>query len=114
LAHVIEQIANGDIQRLPLDIPGHEGFEVLNSIRLIKCLDETRSEFTKWTDKDHRADLAGQYRMVTKLKIDTSQLPPSCHFFRIEGWPIGLIVSEDVKAAMEHCDCLGAKFEDVT
>ncbi len=114
LARVIEQVANGDVQRLSLDIPTHEGFDVLNSTRIIECLDEARSEFTKWTDKDHRADLAGQYRMVTKLKIHTAQVPPACHFFRIKGWPIALIVSENVKTAMERSDCLGAKFEDVT
>jgi hypothetical protein len=114
LGVVIASIAGLDLQRLPLEIRGHEGLEVLNSTRVIKCLDEKRSEFMKWTDKDHRADLAGQYRMVTKLKIDSRELPTDAHFFRIEGWRIALIVSEQVKIAMEICGCRGAAFQDIT
>jgi hypothetical protein len=114
LAHAIALVADSDLQPLPVEVPGHRGFAVLNSVRLIQCLDEKRSEFMKWTEKDHRADLAGQYRMVTKLKIDGRQVPADAHFFRIEGWPIALIISEQVKSAMETTGCLGAKFEDVT
>jgi hypothetical protein len=77
------------------------------------CLDEKRSEFTKWTKNDHRADLAGQYRMVTRLRILTEQVPRDAHFFRVEGWRIALIVSEGVKEAMERVGCLGAKFVEV-
>ena len=40
---------------------------VLNSLRVLRCIDEERSEFVKWTKQDHRADLAGQYRQITKL-----------------------------------------------
>jgi hypothetical protein len=114
LGQAIAPIAGRDLQRLPIEISGCAGFEVLNSVRVIKCLDERLSKFTKWTEKDHRADLAGQYRMVTRLKIDLRLLPTSAHFFRLEGWRIALIVSERVKSAMENAGCLGAKFEDVT
>ena len=114
LAQAIAPIAGRDLQRIPDEVAGHKDFEVLNSIRIIKCLDEKLSEFTKWTEKDHRADLAGQYRMVTKLKIDPKCVPPDAQFFRIVGWSIALIVSEHIKTAMEQCGCLGAKFEYVT
>lgn len=114
LAMAIESVAGGDLQRLPVMIPGHEGFELLNSVRVIRCLDERRSEFVKWTEKDHRADLAGQYRMVTKLRIVAPEVPAGAHFFRVDGWPIALVVSEQVKNSMQIAGCLGAKFEDVT
>ena len=114
LADAMTAIAGPDLQRIPLDIPDYDDFEVLNSTRMIRCLDEDRSKYTKWTEKDHRADLAGQYRMVIGIKIKPENIPSNAHFFRIEGWPIALIVSEAMKTAMESCGCRGAKFEDVT
>jgi hypothetical protein len=114
LAAAIEAVANGDVQRLPLAIPGHNGFEVINALRVISCLDESRSEFTKWTPTDHRADLAGQYRMVTNLKILPGRIPADAHVLRVEGWTVALVISEVVKAAMERAGCFGAKFVEVT
>lgn len=108
------RVADGDVQRLAVSIPGHAGFEVLNVLRVVRCLDEARSEFTKWTTRDHRADLAGEYRMVTRLRLDPRAIPPDAHAFRVEGWLIALIVSEPVKEAMEKAGCLGARFSEVT
>lgn len=114
VADAIEHAANGDVQRIPVQVAGHEDFEVLNSVRVVRCLDEGRSVFTKWTKDDHRADLAGRYRMVTRLKILSEHVPADAHFFRVEGWLVALIVSEKVKEAMETTGCLGAKFTEVT
>ena len=36
LAAAIEAVGGRDVQRLPLYIPGHEGFEVVNALRVIK------------------------------------------------------------------------------
>jgi hypothetical protein len=87
---------------------------VLNSLRVVRCLDEGRSEFIKWTEDDHRADLAGQYRQVTKLVLERSAIPVDAHFFRIDGWLVALVVSEVVKDAMERVGCFGAKFIEVS
>lgn len=114
LATAIEAVGGDDVQRLPLYIPDHDGFEVVNALRVIKCLDESRSEFTKWTANDHRADLAGQYRMVTNLRVLGDAIPDNAHVFRIEGWLVALIVSESVKVTMEKAGCFGAKFVEVT
>lgn len=113
LADAIKAVAPDDVQRLPVEIPGHAGFEVLITLRVIKCLDEHLSEFTKWTVNDHRADLAGQYRMVTRLRVRPEAIPATVNLFRIEGWLIGLIVSEPIKRAMEASGCIGARFVEV-
>lgn len=73
-------------------------------------LDEARSEFIKWTEHDHRADLAGEFRQVTKLVLARDTIPDDAHFFRIAGWEVALIVSEEVKSAMERVGCFGAEF----
>jgi hypothetical protein len=114
VAQAIEAIAHGDVERIPVAIVGHLGFEVLNARRVIECLDEGRSEFAKWTKDDHRPELAGHYRMVVGLKVRSNEIPPDAHFFRVARWKVALIVSEHVKLAMERTGCRGARFVDVT
>ena len=113
LAAKMDCVAGPDIQRIPLALGEHDGFEVLNALRTVACLDEGRSEFTKWTDKDRRSDRIGHYRMVTRLRIDVSRVPRDADIFRVEGWLVALIVSERLKAAMEAVGCRGAKFVEV-
>jgi len=114
LAEAIARVAGPDVQCIPVKIAGQTGYKVLNALRLIDCIDEERSEFMKWTEQDHRADLAGEYRSVWKMHLDTSRIPQDAHFFRLKGWEVALIVSEQVKAAMEQVGCFGAQFQDVT
>lgn len=110
LANAIANVAGSDVQCLPVSVAGQAGMTVLNALRVVRCLDETRSEFMKWTKEDHRADLAGQYRQVTKLVLAPGAVPSDAHFFRVEGWSVALLVSEAVKVAMERVGCVGAKF----
>lgn len=110
LARVIAATSGADVQCLPVDIVGHPGMMALNAVRVIRCLDETRSEFIKWTKQDHRADLAGQYRQIMRLVLDRATIPPDVNVFRIWGSLIELVVSDTVKEAMERVGCFGAKF----
>jgi hypothetical protein len=52
--------------------------------------------------------------MVVKLRIAPASVPRDAQWFRVEGWRVALIVSQDVKQAMEAVGCFGATFEDVT
>jgi hypothetical protein len=110
IAEAVSSLAGSDVQCLPVEVAGQPAMKVLNALRVIRCLDETRSEFIKWTKQDHRADLAGQYRQVTKLVLAPDAVPADAHFFRVEGWDVALIVSEALKEAMERVSCFGAKF----
>lgn len=114
MAQVVFAAAHGDVELVPLSVAGQTGFEVLNALRIVRCVDEARSEFIKWTKDDHRADLAGQYRQITRLRLDTDAIPEDADLFLIESWRVALIVSDVVKDAMEHAGCLGAKFAAVT
>lgn len=113
LAREMKAIAGTDLQCLPVRVPGTSGMMVLNATRSVQCLDESRSEFIKWTDQDHRSDLAGQYRQVTKLSIHQELIPHDAHFFRIKGWSIAIVVSEAVKLAMISAGCRGAVFTEL-
>lgn len=110
VADAVHGVAASDVQCLPIEIAEQAGMMVLNALRVVRCLDETRSEFIKWTSHDHRAELAGQYRQVTRLALAPGTVPADAHFFRVEGWLVALVVSEMVKEAMERVGCLGAKF----
>jgi hypothetical protein len=114
LAATIESLVGTDLQRIPFLIPGHPGYEALNATRLVDCLDESRSEFSTWTSADGLADLVGQYAIVPKLSVDASKLSTRDRLFRVQRWPVALIVCETVKEAMEQAGCLGAKFLNVT
>lgn len=113
LALAMAEVAGGDFQQFPVDIDGHDGIVALNAVRAIQCLDESKTEFVKWTTADHRADLAGQYRTVSGLRILSDVIPKSTHLFRIYGWTVALIVSERLRDAMEAVGCEGAIFREV-
>lgn len=113
LADTIQSIAKSDVQCLPLAISGQSDMVVLNALRYIGCINESHSEFIKWTTHDHRADLAGKFRQVTKLVLARDAIPPDAHFFRIKDWEVALIVSETVKSAMERVGCYGAEFVEL-
>jgi hypothetical protein len=114
LAYAINAVAGSNLQCVPIDIAGQPEMMALNAVRVVRCLDENFSEFIKWTVQDHRADLAGQYKQVTKLRLKSELIPSDAHFFRIDGWLVALIVSNAVKEAMERAGSLGAKFKEVT
>lgn len=114
LALAIAVVAGSNLQRLPATIGGNGGYEVLHCTRLVNCLDESRTEFTKWTKDDFRPDKAGEYHIVRNLMVDPDRIPIDAHFFRIGGWAVALIVSQELRAAMEHAGCLGARFADVS
>jgi hypothetical protein len=107
---VVKGVAGNEVQCIPVVIPGQADMVVLNALRVLRCLDETRSEFIKWTKQDHRADLAGQYRQITKLVLDVAAIPSSSQMFRIEGSLVELVVSLEIKEVMESIGCLGAEF----
>lgn len=111
LAHDIKRIASADVQLVGAHVVGHGDKVILNSVRIVRCLDEQNSEFLKWTVNDHRSDLAGQYRSITKLVLNTAAIPSDAAFFRIDGSFVVLVVRQDVKEAMEASGCLGASFE---
>ena len=114
MAEAIRPLIDNHAQMFPVYIPGYRGFEVLNTIMLIPCLDEHLSEFTKWTAEDGRPDKIGDYQMVTRLRIDAHRVPRNLHVFRVKGWKIALIVSQAFVDAILPLNPTGVKLELVT
>jgi hypothetical protein len=97
-----------------VDIQGWpEPFRILVATRLIRCIDDKASdEVEYWKPEDGRPERVGTYRKVSGLRIDPSRVGEA-QVFRTWGWSIALIVSEELKDALEHSGATGMRFEAV-
>jgi len=110
VAEVIASVASTDIQLVPVSI-GHinDEYFILNVIRSCRCIDESRSMFSKWTEKDRRPEKIGDYKMMLKAVIDPRQATDA-EIFRVVGWDIMLAVSEKLKTKLETIHTTGISF----
>lgn len=115
VANIFAELAPDDVQLLPVDVDGQsEPYCILVATRLIRCIDDNASEEVRyWKPEDGRAEKVGKYRGVSGMRIDPTKIGGT-KVFRTWGWTIALIVSEDVKDALERARVIGAKFEEVT
>jgi hypothetical protein len=113
VASMLAERASGDVQLIPADIEGQpEQYLVLVATRLIRCIDEQVSRIQFWTEKDGEPDKVGQYRDVRDLRVDRAQVG-NAKVFRPEGWEVVLIVSGEIKDAMEALGATGTRFQEV-
>lgn len=110
----LNELMGNKLQRIPVRVRGcGRQFEILNALDLVECIDEVASETMKWTQADGRLDKVGKYRMITRLRINPAAAQGH-HFFRIVGWPIALIASEQVRRLLMAHEISGVKYEAVS
>jgi hypothetical protein len=63
-------------------------------------------------DENDQPERAGEYRNVVGMRIDTSRVG-DVKVFRPCGWTIVLVVSEDIKDALERTGATGMTFTEV-
>jgi hypothetical protein len=85
---------------------------VLVATRLIRCIDEKASEVSFWTPEHGVPDKVGHYMGVDRMRIDKVKVG-NAMVFRPEGWEVALIVSEEIKDALERMGTTGTRFEEV-
>ncbi|ADO72180.1 imm11 family protein [Stigmatella aurantiaca] len=113
VASMLSERAPGEIQLIPADIEGQpDQYLILVATRLIRCIDEKASEVSFWTPEHGVPDKVGQYMGVDRLRIDKMKVG-NAQVFRPEGWPSTLIVSEEIKGALERVGATGTRFEEV-
>jgi hypothetical protein len=113
VADVFTDLAPNDIQLIPVDIKGHpDQYLILVVTKLIRCIDEKASSVQFWKPEDGLPEKVGQYYAVDDLHIDPMKVG-SAKVFRTEGWPLALIVSEDIKQALERIKATGVRFTEV-
>jgi hypothetical protein len=113
VAMVFAERANKDVQLIPVDVKGHpEEYFILVATRLIRCIDEKRSKVQFWRPEDGLPHKVGTYYAVDDLHIDKATVGDA-KVFRPEGWRGTLIVSEEIKNALERIGATGTKFIEV-
>ncbi|MFL5349353.1 MAG: imm11 family protein [Hyalangium sp.] len=113
LAFMLAEQARDDVQLIPADIEGQpDQYVVLVATRLIRCIDEKASRILLWTPEDGAPHKVGKYRDVRDMRIDKAKVG-GAKVFRPEGWEVALIVSEEIKNALEHMRTTGTRFTEV-
>jgi len=102
------------VQFIPIQVEAHpEPYFILNSLRVIRCIDDARcSEVEYWQPEDGQPEKLGQYRFISGLRIDSAQVG-GAQVFRTWGWSIALVVSEELKQAIETEGLSGTRFVEV-
>ncbi|MCP3137107.1 imm11 family protein [Pyxidicoccus xibeiensis] len=114
MASIFSELAPNDVQLIPVDIQGHpDQYILLVATRLIRCIDDKASrEVRYWKPEHGQPERVGEYRSVSGMRIDTSKVGDT-QVFRTWGWNLALIVSEDIKTALERAKATGVKFTEV-
>ena len=113
VASLFAELAPDDVQLIPVDVEGQpDQYLILVATRLIRCIDEKASRIRLWTHENGIPDMVGKYASVRDMRIDKS-LVGSAQVFRCEGWSGPLIVSGEIKDALEHMGATGPRFEEV-
>jgi hypothetical protein len=115
VASLFADMAPKEVQLIPVDVEGQpDGFFILNVTRVVKCIDdEASAEVQYWKPEDGRPEKTGRYRAVHGMRIHPSKVGDA-KVFRTWGWTLALIVSEDIKEALERAGVTGMKFKEVT
>jgi hypothetical protein len=115
VASVLATLAPDDIQLFAVEVDSRpEPYFLVNVVRLVRCIDdEACTEVLYWKPEDGRPDKVGQYRDVYGMRIDPSKVG-GAKVFRPWGYKGSLIVSEDVKEALERTSATGMEFKEVT
>jgi hypothetical protein len=113
LASMFAELAPDDVQLIPVDVEGHaDQYLILVATRLIRCIDENASKIRLWTHENRVPHKVGQYMSVRDMRIDKTQVG-SAQVFRCEGWTGPLIVSGEIRDALEFMGATGTRFEEV-
>ena len=115
VADILARMAPQDVQLLAVKVESRpEPYFLVNVTRIEKCIDDEASEeVVYWTPKDGLPEKIGTYFSVSGMRIDPTKVGDA-RVFRTWGWHIALIVSEDLKQALESLGATGMKFVEVT
>ena len=113
VAELFKELAPHDVQLLPVEVEAQsDPYFILVAVHTIRCIDEAASKIERWTPEDGIPEMVGQYASVRGLRVD-ERLVGEARVFRPEGWKIDLIVSAEIKSALERIKATGVKFSEV-
>ena len=111
VAEIVQRLATRDVELFPVDVQGAKrSYLILNVVCALDCLDESRSEVTRWREEDGRPDRLGEIHVISTIRVDPVRTGGH-HIFRLRDWPHALLVSDTLKSALEDLPDLGVVFE---
>jgi hypothetical protein len=114
VVQLFRRMGVGEVQFIPARVEGHtEPYFILNALRIIRCIDDARcAEVRYWKPEDNRPDKLGEYRAVHGMRIDPTKVGDA-RILRPWGWRVALVISEDLKQALEQEGITGTRFVEV-
>ncbi|HZH17349.1 MAG TPA: DUF1629 domain-containing protein [Archangium sp.] len=114
VVQLFERLGIQDVQFLPTKIASHpEPWFILNVTRVVRCIDDARCRAVMyWKPEDGEPKKVGTYRAVYDMRIDPTKTE-GARIFRTWGWRVAIVVSQDIKEALEQDHVTGAKFIEV-
>lgn len=114
VASLFAELATDEVQLIPVDVQEQpDQYLILVATKLIRCIDDEASEEVRYWKPEHgQPERVGQYRSVIGLRIDPAMVGDA-KVFRTWGWKLALIVSEDIKSALERANVTGVEFTPV-
>jgi hypothetical protein len=111
---IFERLGVKDVQFIPVEIESQpDSYFILNATRVVKCIDDARSgQVNYWKPEDGQPAKVGTYRAVHRLRIDPTKVGDA-RIFRTWGWVVTLVVSGDIKEALEREHVSGTRFVEV-
>jgi hypothetical protein len=109
--NAILQVAPTDVDFYSVAVLGSSNkYNILNAKCSLDCLDEARSEITRWEAGDNQPDRIGQIHVVSTIRVDPLRANDR-HVFRLKVWRIALLVSETIVDAIKDIPNLGVVFK---
>ena len=114
VVQLFEQLGIQEVQFLPVQVDGHAGpYFILNALRILRCIDDARcAEVKYFTPEDGQPEKIGEYKYVRGMRIDPAKTE-GARVLRPWGWTLSLILSEDLKQALEAEGITGTRFVEV-
>lgn len=113
VALVLAELAPDDVEIVPVQIPGQpDQFCIVNVIKVVKCIDDQRSDEVRHVAAESGQEQAGQYESVIGMRIDPMQVG-NTKVFRTWGWLGAIVVSEEIKEALQAIGTVGVTFVEV-
>ncbi|HYO68384.1 MAG TPA: DUF1629 domain-containing protein [Archangium sp.] len=114
VVRIFERLGTQEVQFLPAKIASRpEPWFILNVTRVVRCIDDARcSEVMYWKAEDGQPKKVGTYRAVYDMRINPTKVE-GARIFRTWGWLVAIVISQEIKEALEQEHVTGTKFIEV-
>jgi hypothetical protein len=104
--------AGDDVELVPAITKDGTQLSIANVLSCLDCIDESKTVGEKWAESHGRPDRVGRYRTILHLFVDPRRA--NHEIFRVAGWKIALVVSDNFAHATGLAAIEGIRLLPVT